>query len=154
MRDDEIFTPEEMKLFRAVDRETALVRDVEQEAEVVIPTTPVASHHDLNAKHSADWDHYVRSHIKAQWDNVYSPAVSEAMSEYVGKRLSGLVKGLGAEAGELEKRLRLEITALREQVTALQLEAAYQRGVADRARGGEVIDLPAILPSKRNRFNG
>jgi hypothetical protein len=156
MRESEIFTPGEMKLFREVDRETALEREADAVARIEPreTTTPIVSHHDLNAKHSADWDRFVQAHIQKQWDNVYSPAVSEAMSEYVTKRLSSLMKALGAEAGEIEKRLRSELTALREQVAALQLEAAYQRGASDRARGAEVIDLPAILPSKRNKLNG
>jgi hypothetical protein len=64
--------------------------------------------------------------------------MTEFVCEYVAKHLSGC---------------RAEITALREQVAALQLEAAYQRGVSDRARGVEVIDLPAMLP-KRGNGNG
>jgi hypothetical protein len=148
MREDELFSPAEMALFREVDRETALERIEPRETATPI----VAPRHDMNAKHSADWDHYVQSHIKQQWDTVHSPAVSGAMSEYVNKRLSKLMKALGAEAGEIEKRLRSEITALREQVAALQLEAAYQRGVSDRDRGGAVLDLPAL--PKRNGLNG
>jgi hypothetical protein len=108
MREDQIFSAEEMKLFREVDRETALER--EQEADTVaappVPRSPIAPQHDLDAKHAADWDRYVQSHIQKQWDDVYSPAVTEAMCEYVAKHLSGL---------------RSEITALREQLVQARL---------------------------------
>jgi hypothetical protein len=141
MRESEIFSPEEMRLFREVDRETALAR--EQEADTVapappVPRSPIAPHHDLDAKHAADWDRFVQSHIQKQWDDVYSPAVTEAMCEYVAKHLSGL---------------RSEITALREQLVQARLDISYLRGASDRDRGAEIIDLPA-LPSKRNGLNG
>jgi hypothetical protein len=140
MREADIFTPEEMALFREVDKQRVLER--EQEADAVaappVPRSPIAPQHDLDAKHAADWDRFVQSHIQKQWDNVYSPAVSEALSEHTAKHLSGL---------------RAEIAALREQLVQARLDIAYLRGATDRDRDAEIIDLPA-LPSKRNGLNG
>jgi hypothetical protein len=143
MREDEIFTAEEMRLFRQVDAESALEREREQAEPVAalpVPRSPIAPQHDLDAKHAADWDRFVQSHIQERWDNVYSPAVSEAMCEYVAKHLSGL---------------RAEITALRAELVQARLDIAYLRGASDRDRGAEIIDLPTLpLQPKRNGLHG
>jgi hypothetical protein len=66
MRESEIFSPEEMRMFREVDKQR-----VHEQAEAVaappVPRSPVMSHHDLDAKHAADWDRYVQSHIQERW---------------------------------------------------------------------------------------
>jgi hypothetical protein len=137
MREADLFTPEEMRLFREVDKQ----REHGQAEPIVappVPRSPIAPQHDLDAKHAADWDSFVQSHIQNQWDNVYSPAVSEALSEHTAKHLSGL---------------RAEIAALRAELVQARLDISYLRGASDRDRGAEIIDLPA-LPSRRAKLNG
>jgi hypothetical protein len=141
-QDDNFFSDEEMERFRSVGRESV---------------TPPAGGVTLTPEQSRGWNEWVTAAIRAELSankDVFTDAMILWVREYVTKRVSDLMTALGAETGQIEKRLRSEITALREELVQARLDISYLRGVASgRDHGGEIIDLPA-LPSKRAKLNG
>jgi hypothetical protein len=148
MRDDNFFTPEEMAAFRAVDQERALERETEAVSTVERVVTPVAAAFGravppaaatrMSVERSADWN---------RWAN-----------EMIERALMPLAKDLGAEVGDIERRLKAEIktitndmAALRAENVELRVQLSYLRGAADHSRPGEVLDLPAL---PRRGLNG
>jgi hypothetical protein len=136
MRDDEIFTEEEMARFRAVDAQGVVAR---------VP--PVAA--AMTVEQSAAWNAWADELIDRQVMSALK-AITNAFGEREVAHRRELKAKFEEIASELDKQ-REENVKLRESV-------AYLRGVVSGHGGevncGEVIDLPAILPSKRAKWNG
>jgi hypothetical protein len=145
MRESEIFSPEELKLFREVDRESALEREAESVSTVerIVPPAAAVARVTLTPEQSAGWN---------AWCN-------ELIDRQVMSAIRAIAKEFGNQELELRKELRTrfqgldsEIAALREENVKLRVDLAYLRGASD--RGAEIIDLPAHLPSKRAKWHG
>jgi hypothetical protein len=92
-----------------------------------------------------------------------SPAEQKPWDEWVNALITArqisLAEGLGAEVGDIERRLKAELktvandlTVLRQENVELRVALSYLRGAADHSRsGGEVLDLPAL---PRRGLNG
>jgi hypothetical protein len=146
MREDEIFTPEEMKLFREVDRESALERE---QAASIVPVeriAPTAIAGVMTAEQSGAWNSWANELISAQCESVAESVIKAVTKEFGNQEL------------ELRKELRTrfqgldsELAALREENVRLRESVAFLRGASTRAP----IDLPALpLQPKRNGLNG
>jgi hypothetical protein len=118
------------------EQELAAFRAVDRVAPVrTAATTPAR----MAAKEQEPWD---------EWAN-----------EMITQRLMGLAQALGAEVGDIERRLKAELktvandlTVLRQENVELRVALSYLRGAADHGRsGGEVLDLPAL---PRRGLNG
>jgi hypothetical protein len=83
----------------------------------------------MDEKNQAAWDHFVRAHIKI--------ALAEDWKS-TKKVLDGLCAGMGAEVGQLVRRLNKRIDELEEQLGQLRADLEIQKAVAKR----EVLDLP------------
>ena len=143
MRESEIFSPEEMALFREVDKQ----RVVEHEADAVMPVervAPTAIGGAMSPEQSAAWNSWVDDRIEQQLMQA-----AGALSRECGRQEEALRKELKAKFDGIIS----ELAALREENTKLRVELAYARGVQDRG-GHEVIDLPTLPLPKRNGLHG
>jgi hypothetical protein len=145
MREDVLFTPEEMAAFRAIDKQRALEQEAETVERVVVPASVAAP--IMTPEQSRGWN---------KW-------ASELIDRQVVLAIGVLMKELGILREELRDEIR-ETASDRQhraitpevlcRLVAEQIDAPLKKYISDeihsalRTKSAEIIDLPKWLPRR------
>jgi hypothetical protein len=138
MRESEIFSPEEMRLFREVDQQR--MHEHEHAPGALMPT-PASQSPPAAVMTPEQWNEWIDDRVEIQLQQV-----SKALSREAGKQELALRSEFRASVAAMQR----DLDNLREEIVKLRIELAA-RGAQE--RGAEILDLPA-LPSRRVKLNG